>query len=1224
MGPVFPWRPAAGFLLDPLWRGRDNTLMMGRVQTGLAVSRRFAGPAAAGTGAKTQWVRFGLLWLGTFARVVTATSPLQAAEADRPNMILILMDDLGFNDLGVQTYPSPSNYYPDAGPAPQVNLGTPDPDIPEPNRARLLTPALDSLAASGLRMTAFHSSHKCSPSRASLLTGRYDRRVGINMVFNPTINGGLSTREVTLPELLRERGYATGMIGKWHLGFYASAANPFQMMPLRHGFGTFFGVPHSNDMADFWLVENEIVLDSDFSSASEQAQLTWLYTEKALDFIQRCSASPDPFFLYLAHTMPHRPVYPSDHVFTNADGTRWPKFQGASGISHYYDIVMEVDHGIGRILQKLEDLGIRDRTIVMFTSDNGPWLRLASIDLASQSVGCAYPLRDSKLTTWEGGCRVPFLASWPGRIPAGAVSGETAGLVDLLPTLVRLGGGAPPQDRTIDGIDLWPLWSSQPGWTSPRASYALFEGSGALGAILKGDWKLRDGKLYNLANDIQESVDEATNDPAVASDLDAEGAALLGSIAADNQPWGTFTAFEVVLTADELAVPEGGAADFGVRLSADPGTNVAVAVTRWSGDADLGVSGGGVLSFDASNWSVTQIVTLAAAPDADDEAGGATFRVTSPQIDAVREVFVREADTQAPPQVDASLIWPSAERAVLRGCGTKLAMEGRALLGGATNPAETAYRWLKVSGPGDVGFARPDARESGASFATGGVYTIRFRADHPASGGYGSADVRAYVGVVPGITGEFRYAPPLAYDATLDEDGDATWENLISPGVRDWALAARVSRTTSDPAPSLPLIGAAWQFAGGGLPAGGVSYHMDNASTGDASIEVWFKPEVFPVPAHQVLWETGGDIGASLTLNSNGLFFAVDDGGSNAVMGDVAQATLAPDAAQDGFVHAVGAIDLGARQIRLYVDGALADERDVPLVADWCGTSYSGLGTIADTAGAETANMGNLGGNDLLPAPVSPFAGLIASVRFYNRALTTEQVGELRAVPACNLAPEVVAGTDRDVAYTEPVILGGWADDDGAPDGAALTARWSQETGPAGAAFDDASATNTSCAFDLPGEYWLRLEADDTEVKVCDQVTIRVAPLTYAEWAGGIGFPPGEEGPRANPDGDGLPNIWEWALALDPLSPNSLAVAGAPRVTVTDGRARFTFDFDVPRNRRPSLLLEGSDDLLIWSPIPDATPEVSPLDAVTERWRYALERDPAAQPRYFVRPAVSE
>jgi len=366
---------------------------------------------------------------------------LQVEPAPRPNVVLIVMDDMGYNDIGAQTYPSLNDFYPNSGPTPLPGYN--EPDIPEPNEARLLTPNIDSLAADGLRMTSFHTPRLCSPSRASTLTGRYASRMNMDRVFNNNSNNGFSTREVTLPEQLRQFGYQTAMVGKWHLGYNAGQRLSMQMTPTRSGYQEFYGMPFSNDQSGYRLIENETVLRTIGANEQDQNGLTWELTEAALDFVERAVENDAPFFLHFNQVMTHTPCYASNQQYSNADGTTWPIFKGTSGVSHYYDVMKETDHSVGRVLQKLDDLGIADDTIVIFTSDNGPWLNHATfngrvIDNFASSVGSAYPLRDGKFTTWEGGTRAPFLARWPNMIPAGSVSGQLSGVIDLAPTLSKL------------------------------------------------------------------------------------------------------------------------------------------------------------------------------------------------------------------------------------------------------------------------------------------------------------------------------------------------------------------------------------------------------------------------------------------------------------------------------------------------------------------------------------------------------------------------------------------------------------------------------------------------------------------------------------------------------------------------------------------------------------------------------------------------------------------
>ena len=562
--------------------------------------------------------------------------------AEKPNIILIFMDDMGFNDVGSFTYPSPPDHYPNTGPHPRPGIDSEF--IPGPNHARTLTPQIDSLASDGLSMTQFYTNTICSPARAALLTGRYSHRVGVNGVFFPGGQGdrvkGLSTTEFTLPSMLRELGYATGMVGKWHLGYVPRAHSPFQMMPTRQGFEEFYGHPHSNDMAHYAFIRDETILDPDFRAPEKQAQTTWRYTEEALAFIDRQHDARRPFFLYLAHIMTHIPCWPSDREFANADGTTWPKFQGSSGVSYYYDVVKEIDHSVGRLLEKLDALGIADDTLLIFTSDNGPWLNLNNKDMEQRSVGSAYPLSGGKFNTEEGGVRVPFLARWPGKIaPNTVIDEQVGGVVDMLPTLAGLAGGEPPADRIIDGIDLWPVWSGDS--ESISRSYAHFARSGELAAIVQDRWKLtQDGQLFDVRDlDDQETTDHAAAQPAAVAQLVAAREAVLDSLAAETVPLGEFTDYEVVIPAENLHIPPGETASFEVSLSADPKKAVEVMVSRFSGNADLAVSTGMTLSFDSSNWNTPQEVTLTAALDAQPSQKGATFRVSTDDIEHVREIF---------------------------------------------------------------------------------------------------------------------------------------------------------------------------------------------------------------------------------------------------------------------------------------------------------------------------------------------------------------------------------------------------------------------------------------------------------------------------------------------------------------------------------------------------------------------------------------------------------
>jgi arylsulfatase A-like enzyme len=352
-----------------------------------------------------------------------------------PNFILIFADDLGYGDLGCY---NPSS--------------------------TIRTPRLDRMAAEGVRFTDFYSAAPvCTPSRAALMTGCYPIRVGMSdmprLVLFPDSKEGLHPDEVTIAEILKARGYATACVGKWHLGHLP----PF--LPTRQGFDSYFGIPYSNDMKPTPLMRNEATIEE----PADQATLTERYTDEAVAFIRANRGRP--FFLYLPHTFPHVPLYASD------------RFRGKSPRGLYGDVVEAIDWSTGRILDTLAELGIDDRTLVLFTSDNGPWV------VKGEHGGSAGPLRGAKGTTFEGGMREPCIARWPARIPAGSVCREVATAMDVMPTFARLAGAAPLADRIIDGKDITPLLEGRPGAVSPHEAFFYYR-RGALEAVRGGRWKL--------------------------------------------------------------------------------------------------------------------------------------------------------------------------------------------------------------------------------------------------------------------------------------------------------------------------------------------------------------------------------------------------------------------------------------------------------------------------------------------------------------------------------------------------------------------------------------------------------------------------------------------------------------------------------------------------------------------------------------------------------------
>jgi arylsulfatase A len=394
----------------------------------------------------------------------------KTGRADKPNFIVIFTDDQGYADVGC--------------------FGA----------EGFATPHIDRMAAEGAKFTSFYSAAPvCTPARAALLTGCYPQRVSMPRVLFPKDKIGLNPDEITVADILKARGYATCCIGKWHLGHLP------EFLPTRQGFDYYFGIPYSNDMDPVVLVENEQTIET----KPDQSQLTRRYTEKAVEFIT--SNKDRPFFVYLPHTMPHVPLFSSVAFVGNTSGRL------------YGNVIMELDSSVGQILRTLKQLGIDEKTLVIFTSDNGPWLS------KGDHGGSAKPLRDGKFATYEGGMREPCVMRWPGKIPAGMVCSEIATTMDFLPTLARLAGAKTPADRIIDGKDIWALMTDPKARTPYKELFYYFEGQ--LGAVRAGDWKLvlkrKRGNeqisagLYNLARDIGEQNDLSRQHPEIVRRLTA-------------------------------------------------------------------------------------------------------------------------------------------------------------------------------------------------------------------------------------------------------------------------------------------------------------------------------------------------------------------------------------------------------------------------------------------------------------------------------------------------------------------------------------------------------------------------------------------------------------------------------------------------------------------------------------------------------------------------------
>jgi len=369
------------------------------------------------------------------ALVILALATLLPARP--PNLVLILADDLGYADLGC--------------------FGS----------TTIRTPHLDKLAAEGVKATGFYVSQAvCSASRASLMTGCYANRVGMQGALNHTSREGLNPSEWTLPEMLKDKGYATAAFGKWHLG------TRMMFHPMNNGFDEFLGIPYSNDNSKYHpslagempplpLYDGLKIVETD----PDQSLFTQRFTERAVAFIERHKA--EPFFLYVPHVMPHVPIFASE------------KWRGKSGAGLYADVVQELDDSVGQIVDAVSRCALAEDTLILFFSDNGPFLSYGD------HAGSAKPLREGKLTSFEGGVRVPFIARWTGRLPAGLVCAEPMMEIDLLPTLAALTDGKMPEKK-IDGQNMLPVLE---GGTSPHEALYFYSGD-ELQAVRSGGWKL--------------------------------------------------------------------------------------------------------------------------------------------------------------------------------------------------------------------------------------------------------------------------------------------------------------------------------------------------------------------------------------------------------------------------------------------------------------------------------------------------------------------------------------------------------------------------------------------------------------------------------------------------------------------------------------------------------------------------------------------------------------
>jgi hypothetical protein len=784
---------------------------------------------------------------------------------------------------------------------------------------------------------------------------------------------------------------------------------------------------------------------------------------------------------------------------------------------------------------------------------------------------------------------VPFLVKWPGSIPAGEVRDQVAQHIDLLPTLINLAGGEVPADPPVDGGDLWPVLAQN--GTSPSDEFYYFM-SDTLYAVRKGDWKYYSnsgsgasaGTLIDLDADIQEQSDVSGSNAAKVTELSGLRTSFWNEINSNSRPAGSHSSQGILVEASEITVPEGGSTPFRVQLTENPGSAVTVSITHFSGDPDLSSTASVVK--DGTNWNVWSDLSVQAAEDADVLDTGATFRITASGM-PFREVVALEADNDTTPGVEPGLVWPKVSYATLQDANHGLIADGTATINSISDPVGSSYAWSQVSGD-PVVFENAAAKETGVSFPAVGDYILRLTTGYPGATAL-TTDFQVRVDPVgatpPGGGGatETERVPYALETPGLGGFGSGftnyraivNWYERYSPAnnadTNNTANGREVLQDEANSSVPAAAEGAYW-----------VNLAPDSTYTDPA--------------IYQSLgtWNTGDD-----TSYEVGFDLGDRDGST---FGSLVVQLIHTDA---GFTPNDGTSLTSAPGY------TVADS-----TATYTDASFSGLGNRTLNGLTDTLIATGIADGDEVWIRVTASGSGTQSLIDNLSATSLEQA-------TINIAPVIDPGAAQSTAYSaNSITLAGSVSDDGLP-GSVVSTEWIQSAGSGTATFGDAASPTSTASFDYPGDYTLRLVADDGQIKAFRETTSTLEPQTLPEWAVAESIPGGQQGPGDNPDGDRWINLAEFAFGLDPNTFDSSPIPVNFDVS-TDDSSPHEIYVNVPRDRSPNLAVEESTTLQVGSwELSGAVPEITPVDDEWNVWRFSITPG-QDEDKLFLKITVSE